>query len=187
MESLPYQIIAKVRLNGSLAAVLSEKPKLKYYRHGNFVWGTDDIFYQCYYLEYPQGRFMAFAGRKFTITLQTGEIIECDGQWWHGGHKEIGKIVHADLVDVTAKDIASLKECYVFSGYFADHLKFKRLMEAASQVSIFEYYDYQKVIDYDDMRKSLYRKINGLVSAKKSLIKEIKKKHAELIAFSESK
>lgn len=184
MESLPYQIIAKVKFNSSVAVVLSEEPKLKYYRQGDLMWGTDGLFYQCYYYEKPWGGFKAFAGRKFTITLETGEAIECNGQWWAGSHKKIGKIVHADIVDVTAKSIDGLKQCYVFAGYQADYLKFKRFVEAA-RVTLYEYWDYEKVIRYDDMRKNLYRRISNLERAKRALVKEVKKKHAELKAFQE--
>ena len=75
------KIIAVVKFNSKEAFVLRRRPLLKYNRYGNVIIGTDGLFFTCYYYSPPSERFQAFAGRKFDLTMEDGEVIHCNGQW----------------------------------------------------------------------------------------------------------
>jgi len=145
------KILARVNFNDGVAYVLDHAPQLKYNKIGEIIYGTDGVFYDCYYYERPSGRFRAFAGRKFNITLDNGEIIKCDGQWWNGGQRAVEKTIGRSLGHITAGSIQELRKCYVFSGYLVDVVNFKE-MASDFDGPVFPYYDYEKIIKYDYQR-----------------------------------
>lgn len=169
------KIIAKVKFNAGIALVLDKSPALKYKKVGSHLYGTDGIFYKCYEYRTPSRGFKAFAGRKFSITLENEEVVECNGQWWDGGYREVGAIVSAEIVCVTVGAIEDLKRCYVFTGYQADKTKIKELVSSAD-LPVIPYWDYEKIITFDDMRSKLYDKVFKLERDKKALIKNVKAK-----------
>jgi hypothetical protein len=135
MTKHTYNIIAKVKFNDHFAIVLDTPPILEYtkisglYGAGGLLYGTDGIFYECYRYETPFKNWEAFAGRKFDIPLHDGTIEHCYGQWWHGGHDKIEKLLGITLCSVTYSTIEKLKNCYVFSGDAADSVKFEELLD----------------------------------------------------------
>ena len=123
------KIIAKVIFNNRFAYVIDRKPKLIFKKVDNIIYGTDGLFYDCYQYEEPEGRFKAFAGRKFEIKLDNGEIVKCNGQWWNGGFKNVEDLVGCNIDRVTIRTKKDLKKCYVFCGYEANIDKFNKLIK----------------------------------------------------------
>lgn len=123
------QVEAIVRFNDGFAYVLSNPVEFTYYKQGDLIIGLDDTctFVSCYHYSRPTMGFEAFGGRKFDITLENGEVIDCHGQWWDGGYEKAEELLGETLVRVTYKDIKSLKDCYVFNGCHAVANNFAKL------------------------------------------------------------
>ncbi len=176
-----YKILAAVEFNDGLAFVLDKKPELKYVKKDGLMYGKDKhgIFYKCYYYDQPGKNWQAFAGRKFSIELENGEIEECHGQWWHGGQSLVEREEGVKLGSGTLNTTDALKNCYVYYGYEVDVDKYEEFISTYNG-PIYRYYDYKKVLKYDDLRISGYRRAEKLVKDKECLIKEIRKKHNEV-------
>jgi hypothetical protein len=164
---------ALVKFNNRVALAFDEKIKLTYRRLDKFIYGTDGTFYSCYYYEKPFGAFHAFGGSKFNIHLESGEVVECCGQWWDGGYDALSKILGIELVHATAKDIDSLKDCYVYSGYHADKSKLDEII-SSHDGPVFPYFDYEKLIKYDDLRSEFFNYKWKSERAKKKLIANVR-------------
>lgn len=179
-NTMEYEILAKVKFNDHFAVVLNCEPPYVYRKVGGTIYGTDGFFYKCYQYERPCGRFKAFAGREFNITLEDGEVIKCNGQWWDTGVSTVEKITGVTLCPITWQTIDRLKKCYVFTGSYADKAKYLDLLNRYSDLPVYAYYDYVKIIKYDDMRSDFYKRLRKLEKAKTNLIKEVKEKHRQL-------
>jgi hypothetical protein len=166
-------IEALVKMNDDIGVVMKEPLKLRFYRLNNLIYGTDGPFYACYYYEEPFGRFNAFGGRKFKITLDSGEIIECCGQWWDGGYGNLSKHLGIELKYCPVSSIPELKDCYVYFGMKADINKLSELI-LGYKGSIYEYRDYEKVLKYDDLRDKYFNFQLKSEKAKKHLIRKVK-------------
>jgi hypothetical protein len=176
MKNYPYKILAKVKFNSSIAIVIDSAPRLEYIKTDGIIYGTDGLFYNCYYYDSPGPNWKAFAGRKFDIHLKNGQVEHCYGQWWHGGHKKVGKMVGANLCHITYQTLDRLKSCYVFTGDSVDESKWSDFL-SSFDVPLYEYWDYEKIIKYDDMRSSLLSKILKLEKDKRHLVNTVKNKH----------
>lgn len=141
------KIIATIKFNDQIALVLSEHPKFNYKQYGDIIIGIDktETFVNCYRYE-DCGNWKAFAGHKFDIQLENGEVIHCDGKWWHGGHKKAEEILGMKLVNVTYQDIESLKQFYVFAGDCAVNDKLEQLISGYDG-KIYEYQEYEASIN----------------------------------------
>lgn len=176
------KILTSVQFNNGKAYVLDEAPKYRYYKLGdNIIYGTDGIFYICYRYERPSGSFKAFGGREFTITLSTGEIIKCNGQWWDGGYGELAKELNISFTHVTYNTNEELKNCYVYYGASADIEKFKKVLDSSGELFYHAYYDYEKILKYKDVWdkrweewKKSEKKISRLKKDKEILISKVK-------------
>lgn len=136
---------ALVKFNDEKALVLNKKIEFEYQKHRNLLIGMDKTktFVDCLYYEEPRGGFKAFGGREFDITLDNGETINCNGQWWHGGFSEAEEILKMKLTSVTVKDIHSLRECYVFRGCFGVKNKILDLVADYSG-KVYGYHEYER-------------------------------------------
>ena len=139
------KILAIVRFNAREAFVLRNDVYYKYTRYNDIIIGTDGSFYVVYKKGHCGPNWKAFAGRKFTLTMADGEVINCHGQWWAGGYAEAEKIVGITLVAATISTIADLKRCYVFHGDCADAAKIKQLRKRYKG-RIYDYWEYEKHI-----------------------------------------
>lgn len=144
-------IIAKVQFNKGFALVLDKEPVITYEflpGHGKtYLVGSNDdaVFYECMVYERPIGRFKAFGGREFDVTMKDGTKTHCDGQYWSGGAADVGRIIGVDLVSVVSSGIDELKRCYVFSEYHADKKKIRCLIEQYHG-DVIPYWDYKKML-----------------------------------------
>ncbi len=173
------ELKALVKFNDGLAMAFDDKITLKYNKIGSLIYGTDGLFYKCYFYDAPSGRFQAFAGRKFDLHLESGEVVNCHGQWWDGGYQELSKLLNIEIVSVTASDIDSLKECYVYCGYHADKGKINEIL-SKHDGPVFAYYDYEKLIKYDDLRNEYFWYKMKSERAKKKLIANVKLFYSKL-------
>jgi hypothetical protein len=137
-------IIASVKANGSLWYVLDKEPELIYKKVDNIIYGTDGTFYSCYIYGKSDA---AFGGRKFDIALDTGEIINCCGQWWDGGSSVVEKLLDIKLYSGGANSVERLKKCYVFCSYCIDLSKIKFLDGGKTE---YEYFEYEKLLKEGD-------------------------------------
>lgn len=176
------KILTSVRFNNTKAYVLDKSPDYIYYKLGNdIIYGTDGLFYICYKYERPSNSFKAFGGREFKITLNTGEVINCNGQWWSGGEVKLEKELGLKLTHITYNTTEELKKCYVYYGACVDYNKLKDLLEETGELYYHDYYDYEKIIKYQDIwnnrreeEKKLNKKIEKLQKDKNILISKIK-------------
>lgn len=155
MENIKIEALAK--FNDGVAYVLNRKPILvwKSLNNKRTLYGTDGIFYSVLGLGSYSERSKAFGGRKFSVILEDGEEINCFGQYWSGGHGVVEKELGIKLCSAPIGTIEGLKDCYVFSGMEADVEKLQQLKEEYTGC-IYPYYDYEKVIKYDDIRKKYF-------------------------------
>jgi hypothetical protein len=175
------RILATVKFNQGLAYVLGEDIKYTFYRLGdNIIYGTDGLFYTCYKYDTPSRNFQAFAGRKFDITLNTGEVINCRGQWWDGGYGELAKHLGLDFAHVTYNTIEELMKCYVYFAACIDRNALSELLSKETDLPYYLYYDYEKIINYDKMRTDFWKREDRWEHAKKNLISECKRLSSEL-------
>lgn len=120
-------IEALLKYGESQALVLDKMPVFTYKRHDNLLIGMDETgnFISCYKYEKPTGNMKAFGGREFTLPLEDGSVIECNGQWWDGGYDEAEKMIRNSIVSVPICTKESLKDTDIFySGHmFEAHLE----------------------------------------------------------------
>lgn len=136
------EVLMVVKMNGGEALVLKNKIEKTFYRMDDrTIIGTDGVFYTFYAKDYYSWSKDAFGGRKFTLIMNDGEVVECSGQWWDGMN-ETHKMLLSDLslVHVASNDIKSLQNCYVYFGYSADKEKLAKIRSTYTG-KVYEYYD----------------------------------------------
>lgn len=140
-----HEVVLVVKFNNSEALILKDPIELTYYKFGSdTIIATDGVFYNFYGYERPTHS-QAFGGRKFTLTMHDGEVIECNGQWWSAMTQTARMLIDQPLIDGTANDLKRLQECYVFSGHSADKQKWQELRKTYTG-PVYEYYDGEFII-----------------------------------------
>ena len=172
----PIKILAIVQFNKGEAYVLNHSPEYVYERDGNILWAHDTGFYSVYAYDRPSERWQAFAGRKFDLPLKDGGVEHCHGQWWDGGQAKLSEKLGITLESVTIETISGLQKCYVFCGSSIES-EYREKLRTEYTGCVYPYYEYEKIISYDDMRSKLWDKNSKLEKAKKSLIREVRKFH----------
>lgn len=142
-----YKIEAIVMTNNHEAFVLSERPKITFERHGKFLFGLDEygVFADCYGYERPTKYAKAFGGREFEIPMNDGTVTKASGQWWHGASHAFTKTLGCNIISATARDIKSLKDCYVFCGLHAVEEELIILRKTYTG-KIYEYWEYEALL-----------------------------------------
>lgn len=108
----PVQIVDVIITPQKQIFVVTDRSPLRVYeQHGNRLIARDSGFYDCMTIE--PGTAKAFAGRKFTLSLQGGEQLECNGQVWSSHHPDL---IGEPTVQVGRATLEDLKQCYVFFG-----------------------------------------------------------------------
>lgn len=140
-----HEILAMVKFNDGIAVVLKEPSIKKHYKIGSTIVSTDGLFSHCLYYDRPSPGFFAFAGRKFDLTMEDGEVVHCYGQYWDGITKEAKTMLGDDLIRITAQDINSLKDCYVY----CSHIVSKKAWESfisSYKGRIYGYWEYEGIL-----------------------------------------
>lgn len=144
------KVVALVDFEDRAGLVLDKKPVFTYTRHDDVIIGIDKsgVFVSCYSHLQPKGSMKAFGGREFDITLDTGEVIHCNGQWWDGGYRTASKILGEKFVSTAVSTKQDLYDCYVFTGYQAIANKVKDLV-AEYNGDMYPYDDYLQMLKVD--------------------------------------
>lgn len=109
------------------------------------------------------------------LNMKDGSQRIVKDHWWSGvlpGHQS-----------VTACDMESLKKCYVFFGGMAITADDFQALRDSYTGCVYPYWDYEKVIKYDDMRRDLYRRLSHEEKRVKSLIREVKRLHKSTLVI----
>ena len=175
----PLKVVALVEFNKSQALVFNRMPSYKYTIDGNLMWAKDGPFYSCFEYDKPSKNWQAFAGRKFDLDMLDGSVTKCEGQWWDGGIGRLSEKLGFHLNSITIGTVDRLIECYVFMGTSGNIDDIHNLVSDYKGV-VYPYWDYEKIIKFDKMRKESFKKQLKLESANKALIAEVKVKSALL-------
>lgn len=172
MDKYPFSIVALVDANGLTCVVLNRPLNLLYERVGKDYIGSDGPFRNLLYYERGCGSFVAFAGRELTLQMKDGSVEKVKDHWWHG--------IPEGCIETAAGTVEELKKWYVFSGVSILKEEYENMRSKYSGC-VYQYWDYEKIIKFDDMRRDLYRKIFYQERRCKNLIDEVKRKHRELV------
>lgn len=170
----PLSIVAAVQMTGGGEALVLNRPiSLVYERVGKDFIGSDGPFKDHLVYERGSGRFVAFAGRELQLRMADGSIERVKDHWWHStpaGFRSIG-----------IGSVAELQKCYVFC---AANIAIEALADLRSGYTgcVYPYWDYEKVIKYDSLRRDLWGRVFHNERRCKRLIEEVKSKHRELLA-----
>ncbi|WP_417814080.1 hypothetical protein [Thalassospira alkalitolerans] len=178
------KIVAMVRFNKGWAYVFDRQISFKYREetHGvsRLLVGRDGPIFDL--LQYSKaGRHAkAFAGREFSLRMEDGSIRNLKDDWWSCGPPN-----EYDVTRITFSNITDLKRCYVYYGGYCDP-EILAEMESEYENRVdrngnraggwrYDYYDFEKVICYDDMRARMLKDVRHAERATASVIKEAKR------------
>ena len=177
------KIVAMVRFNNDWAYVFDEAPSLKYREEmhggGRFLVGQDGPFFDFLQYEKPKGRSKAFAGRTLRLPMEDGTVWKVKDSWWQTTSPIGG------MAKITHSTVAELKRCYVFYGAYCDaKLLQKAIAEYENRTSgpyghraggyRYDYYDFEKIIKFDDLMTSKLRESIYFEKTKGHLVKKVK-------------
>ncbi|MEL4885691.1 hypothetical protein N6P31_01175 [Pectobacterium betavasculorum] len=169
----PLSVVAVVSMNGGEALVLNRRLELVYEKmpNGDYV-GEDGPFKDLLYYQHGSGAFKAFAGRELTLKMKDGTLNKIKDHWWSGSLKGTQSVV--------VGDVESLKKCYVFSGGCSTGKEEYEALRSTYTGPVYPYWDYEKIIKFDDMRTDLFKRLRHEENRRKALIKEVKTRHGQV-------
>lgn len=177
------KIVAMVRFNNDWAYVFDEPICLKYREETHdgqlYLIGQSGPFYDFLKFQRASGRFKAFAGRKFTLNMEDGTQRVIQDDWWSCG-SPIGPLTH-----ITHSSIKSLKKCYVYAGGNCNQEALQTMVDEYDNRTSepyghrtggyrYDYYDYKKVIEFDDLRSKQLREQRYFEKTKSHLVQKVK-------------
>lgn len=182
-------ILAAVDFNGGEALVLNRHLEYLYHQvDSNTIVGRDGPFYDCYYYGAPSGRFKAFGGREFRLSMDDGSEVLCNGQWWsgvtEGAIKYLGGSSFEDIQHATVNSLKRLSECYVYFGAEA-HVDTYRLFRASYTGPRYGYQEFNQrfILDvqkrYSDLYGDIRRDRDFRIHRFKKLVKRLKEANSE--------
>jgi hypothetical protein len=174
-QELPLSVVAVVEVSDREALVLNRPLQLAYKRVGNDYIGSDGPFRSLLYFEKGGGRFVAFAGRELALPMKNGTIHTVKDHWWSGTLKGHASVITAD--------VESLKQCYVFGGGMCAAPEELAALRATYTGCVYPYWDYEKVIKFDDMRRDLWKRIAHEEKRSRALTNVVKEQAAQLKAL----
>ncbi|WOJ09116.1 hypothetical protein [Citrobacter koseri] len=166
------KVVSVVQFNKGEALVLNRPANFIYEQIGNDYIGTDGPLTRALYYSRASAAFRAFAGSELTLMMTDGSVRKIKDHWW-AGHM-------AGHVDAVVGDIESLKKCYVFGPAQMTLEEYQALRETYTGC-VYPYWDYERVIKFDDMRRDLHRRLFHEERRVRALIAEVKKKHKALV------
>lgn len=161
------KVIAVVKINNREALVLNRQLNFTYEEIGRDLIGSDGPFKRALFYSQASESYKAFAGSEMTLNMKDGSQRKVKEHWWSG--------CLPSHLDVTANDLESLKKCYVFFGGMAITPEDYQTLRDSYAGCVYPYWDYEKVIKFDDMRSDLYRRFLHEEKRVKSLICEVKR------------
>ena len=164
------KVVAVVQINSGEALVLNRPLNFIYEEIGRDLIGSDGPFKRPLIYSPASEAFKAFAGSEMNLNMQDGSQRAVKDHWWSGslpGHQ-----------GVTACDLESLKKCYVFFGGMVITADDFQALRESYTGCVYPYWDYEKVIKYNDVRMDLYRRLRHEEKRVNSLIREVKRLHA---------
>lgn len=171
MVGSDLRVVALVEINKSVGLVLNRQLKFVYEKAGQDFIGKDGPFTRFLYYEKSTSNFRAFAGAELKLPLIDGSTVAVKNDWWSGLLK--------DHCSVAVGSVEELKKCYVFSGVSIREIDLFSLKKSYSGC-VYPYWDYDKVIRFDDMRRDLCKKLWHEERRRDALIAEVKKMSKEL-------
>lgn len=169
----PLLLIAVVSFNKDSEALVLNRPlQMVYEKVGQDYIGSDGPFRDRLAFSPGRGRFKAFAGREIRIRLADGSIESLKDHWWQSFLPDHVSVIHGS--------VESLKDCYVFGGGACIAPDDLAALRATYTGCVYPYWDYEKVIKFDAMRKDLYRRLFHEERRRNALIKAVRAKHTEL-------
>lgn len=174
----PLHVVAVVDATQWKGLVLNRPLRLIYEPQGNDFIGTDGPFRRLFAFERASGRFKAFAGAEMRILMADGTTRILKDHWWAAGIN--------GMSDIAVADVDSLKRCYVFGGGNSISPDDLAALLDAYTGCVYPYWDYEKVIKYDDQRRDLVDRWLHEEKRRKALVSAIKAKHAEIEALREA-
>ncbi len=139
-----FKVIAVVKFNDDEALVLNRPIEMIYEEDGRSYVGTDGPFKDFLAYGGSSGNMKAFAGRELSLTMKDGSVRKIKDNWWATWKK--------GYKDVVVKDLEGLKRCYVFNSAHITPEDYAALRESYTG-PVYPYWDYEKIIKYDDERK----------------------------------
>lgn len=117
---------------------------------GRHLIANDSGFYD--FLKEVPGSSDAFAGRKFTISLDDGSQLECHGQVWDAAHPNPPE----PTIQVGIGTIEGLQKCYCFSGGQISKARLEEWLASNEPSRNYRKYDPGHTIEGLDKRWSGY-------------------------------
>ena len=167
------KIVALVKFNENVAVVFNRSPNYIYEKKGDLLYAIDGPFVSCFQYEEPSIAFKAFAGREFELPMKDGTVTKCNGQWWDKGIDKLSGILNVKLQHLTMGTVEKLKKCYVFSGTSCNAEPINKMI-SEYKGCIYPYWDYEKVIKYDDLFREKIRRVAKLEKDKRHLVNQCK-------------
>lgn len=142
-----FKVVAVVKFNDSEALVLNRSIRFLYEidpKDGKSFIGSDGPFR--YFLGYggSSGYMKAFAGRTLHLTMADGSVKDVKDDWW--------STYREGYAGITVGNVEALIRCYVYNSAHITPEDYTALRSAYTG-TVFEYWDYEKVIKYDSERR----------------------------------
>jgi len=177
------KIVAMVRFNNSWAYVFDEPVSLKYreeiHDKRRYLIGQDGPFYSFLRYEKSGPTWKAFAGRPMQLRMEDGTVRTVKDDWW-SCESPIGP-----MSSITYSTVDELKKCYVYTGASCKSDELEELIDEYENRKSepyghraggyrYDYEDFRKIINFDDLRKKAWREEAHLKKANSHLIRSVK-------------
>ncbi|WP_445336275.1 hypothetical protein ACSR9E_10145 [Citrobacter koseri] len=173
LQNEELKVVAVVQFNKGEALVLNRPLNFIYEEIGRDLIGSDGPFKRPLLHSPASEAFKAFAGSEMKLQMQDGSQRIVKDHWWSGslpGHQS-----------VTACDLESLRKCYVFYGGMGITADDFQALRESYNGCVYPYWDYERVIKFDDLRRDLHQRLFHEERRVRALIAEVKKKHKALV------
>lgn len=165
-EHEDLKVVAVVAVNKGEALVLNRAIRFVYERDGKSFIGADGPFRDVLRYERAVYSGKAFGGREFSILMADGSTEKLKDHWWSS--------MARDTVSISYGNVEALKKCYVFRGGSCIAPDDLAALRATYTGCVYPYWDYEKVIKYDDQRRDLVGRWMHEQGRRKALIAVVK-------------
>jgi len=161
------EVVAVVSMNGNGEALVLNRPiRFVYERAGKDFIGADGPFRDVLRYSPGGGSFKAFGGREFPLLMADGSTETVKDHWWSS--------FFPGTVGAAYGSVESLKKCYVFYGGACITPADLAALRATYTGCVYPYWDYEKVLKFDDQRRELVGKWMHEEGRRKALVRVVK-------------